>query len=149
MHLWTNRRQLMLYLGVPALVLAISGCASTAKLSPEADRLALEQRAKAYWNLIQANDRVPAWAFELASKDQSMTLDAYLKRGGVLYDAIEVRGVRSIDGDDAVADVWMRYSLPLLRIKTQEGVVQDAWRRVDGVWHHVQRRSSMFPDEKR
>jgi hypothetical protein len=39
----------------------------------------------------------------------------------------------------------MRYSLPLLRVKKQEVTIEDEWRRIDGVWHHVQRRSVMFP----
>lgn len=147
MRLLTNRRKLLAYVAVPAAMLVLGGCATTARPSPEADRLALEQRAKAYWKLIQANDRVPAWAFEFAAKDQSMTMEAYLKRGGILYDALEVRGVHSIDADDAVVDVWMRYSVPLLRIKAHEAMLQDTWRRVDGVWLHVQRRSAMVPDK--
>ena len=39
----------------------------------------------------------------------------------------------------------MRYSLPLLRVKKQEAAAEDEWRRIGGVWHHVQRRSVMFP----
>jgi hypothetical protein len=102
-------------------------------------------RAKAYWGLIQKNDRVGAWAYEELSKDPNATLEAYLKRGGIAFDAVEVRGVRSIEGDRALVNVWMRYSLPLLRVKKQEAVAEDEWRRIDGVWHHVQRRSVMFP----
>lgn len=138
-----NRRQWAIRLAVPAMMVALGGCANVAK-SPEDDRVALEQRAKAYWNAIRVNDRVAAWAYEEASKDPSTTLEAYLKRGGIAYDAVEVREVQSIEGDKAIVDVWMRYSVPMLRLKGQESVAKDEWRRIDGVWHHVLRRSVMF-----
>ena len=78
-----------------------------------------------------------------------MTLEAYVKRGGVAYNAVELRGVRSINGDEAVVDVWMQYGIPMLRLKSQEAVVQDQWRRIDGLWYHVLPRSSAFPGERR
>ena len=77
-----------------------------------------------------------------------MTLEGYLKRGGIVYQALEVRDVRFKDADLAEVDVWMRYDLPLLRIKGQELVAQDQWRRVEGVWYHAPQRGSMFPDAK-
>ncbi|HNM39228.1 MAG TPA: hypothetical protein PKJ29_05765 [Giesbergeria sp.] len=97
---------------------------------------------------MSANDRLEAWKYEAASKDKSLTLEGYLKRGGVTYDAVEVRGIRSMEGDNAVLDVWMRYSVPQMRIKGLEDVVQDHWRRIDGAWHHVLRQSIMFSDAK-
>lgn len=142
-----TRRHLVATLAAPAVLAVLVGCATTggAVVSPEDDRAALLARAKAYWALIQKNDRVSAWAYEEASKDPGATLEAYLKRGGITFDATEVREVRSIEGDRAVVTVWMRYSLPLLRLKKQEAAAEDEWRRIDGVWHHVQRRSVMFP----
>jgi hypothetical protein len=38
----------------------------------------------------------------------------------VLYEVVEVRGMRSIEGDNAVVDVWMRYSVPQMRMKGLE-----------------------------
>lgn len=142
-----TRRHLVVALVAPAALLALGGCAATggAVGSGDDDQAALLKRAQAYWALIRSNDRVGAWAYEELSKDSSATLEAYLKRGGITYEAVETRGVRNIEGDRAVVNVWMRYSLPLLRVKKQEVTVEDEWRRIDGVWHHVQRRSVMFP----
>lgn len=148
MTMQSHRRLLLARLVAPTLLALLAGCA-TGLGSPAAGGNAdLAQRAQAYWKLVQANDRVAAWAYEAASKDQSMTLEGYLKRGGIAYDAVEVREVVSVEGDEAVVNVWMRYGIPLLRIKSQEAVAQDHWRRIDGVWHHVLRRSVMFPDAK-
>jgi len=147
MSIQLKRRQLLACFGAPLALAALGGCA--ARQSSGADGAVLMQRAKAYWGLIRANDSVAAWAYEAASKDQSMTLEAYLKRGGVVYDAVEVRDVRSIDGNEAVIDVWMRYNIPMLRLKAQETVAQDHWRRIDGTWQHVLRKSSTFPDSGR
>lgn len=146
-----NRRHLVATLTLPTLLAALAGCAITgaAPGDSEADKAALITRAKAYWDLVRANDRVAAWAYEAASKDKSLTLEAYIKRGGIVYDAVEVRSVRSIDGDDAVLDVWTKYGIPMLRLKSQETVAQDHWRRIGGVWHHVLRRSSTLPDAQR
>lgn len=133
---------------VAALVLVgLGGCASTP--SPQADQQALLKRATEYWELSRKNDNVNAWKYEVASKDQSMTLEGYLKRGGIVYDAVDVRGVRSIEGDEAKVDVRMRYSVPLLRMKGQEVDAQDTWRRIEGEWYHVLPRSSLLPDTKR
>lgn len=140
-----SRRQWVANIAVPAALLVLGGCATTGSaVSPESDSAALLKRAQAYWALQRSNDNVAAWAYEEASKDPKATLADYLRRGGVAYDAVEVRGVRSIEGDRAFVNVWMRFSVPLLRIKGQEGPVEDEWRRIEGVWHHVQRRSVMF-----
>lgn len=142
-----TRRQLVVTLATPAVLAIVAGCTATggAAMLGEGDEAALLKRAQAYWALIRSNDRVGAWAYEELSKDPNATLEAYLKRGGIAFDAIEVRGVRSMEGDRAMVNVWMRYSLPLLRVKKQESVAEDQWRRIDGVWFHVQRRSVMFP----
>lgn len=142
-----TRRHLVVTWTAPAVLAVLVGCAATGGLvvSAEDDQAALLTRAKAYWGLIQKNDRVGAWAYEALSKDPTATLEGYLKRGGIAFDAVEVRGVRSIDGDSAIVTVWMRYSLPLLRVKRKEAVLEDEWRRVNGAWHHVQRPSVMFP----
>mgnify|MGYP003589849714 CR=1 FL=1 len=143
-----RRRLLACLVGSTALVVGLAGCTTAPGAAGPGDQADLTRRAQAYWNLVRTNDRLEAWKYEAASKDQSMTLEGYLKRGGIVYDAVEVRGVRSMDGDTAVVDVWMRYSLPMLRLKGQEAMTQDEWRRIDGAWHHVLRRSAMFPESK-
>lgn len=137
-----NRRRLLVVLAAPAALAALGGCATMS--SPEADRAALLQRAKTYWAAIHTNDRVTAWAFEESSKDPEASLQGYLKRGGVTYETIEVRSVLSLDGDSAVVDVHMKYGVPQMRVKGVEATLQDEWRRIDGSWYHVQRRSAMF-----
>lgn len=143
-------RRLITTLAATVAIMAVAGCATTgpALLSPEDEKAALLKRAQTYWDLVRTRDAVAAWSYEHVSKDQSMTLEAYVKRGGITYEAVEVRSVRSLDGDEAVLDVWMRYGIPILRLKNQENVAQDRWRKIDGVWHHVLRRSANFPDSK-
>ena len=147
--LYFDRRRFVFTLASPALITVLGGCAATGGgATPAADDQAqLLKRAQEYWELVKANDNVAAWPYEEISKDPRWTLQAYLKKGGIVFNAVEVRGVKSIDGDNAVLTVWMDYALPLLRIKSQQGEASDPWRRIDGVWYHVQRRSSMFPDK--
>jgi len=140
-----KRRNLCAILLAPAILGVLGGCAAIGKASPEGDKAVLKQRAQEYWALVKANDRVKAWNYEELSKDPNGALEGYLKRSGVTYEEIEVRDVRSLEGDRATINVFMRYSLPLLRVKKMEAVAQDEWRRIDGVWHHVLRRSVMFP----
>lgn len=145
-----TRRRMALTSAALLTALALAGCAATGGglMSPESEKAVLKKRAQTYWDLVRVNDSVAAWPYESVSKDQSMTLETYIKRGGITYDAVEVRDVRSLEGDEAVVDVWMRYGVPVLRLKNQETVAQDRWRKIDGVWHHVLRRSANFTDTK-
>ncbi len=147
-----SRRRWVLRCCAPVVLALATGCATgiggatgVAHSGAGGDKAALLQRAQAYWAIQQKNDSVAAWSFEEVSKDPAWTLEAYLKRGGIVYDSVEVRDVKSIEGDEAVVDVQMRFSVPLLRIKGQEALAQDHWRLIDGVWFHVIKKSAMFP----
>ncbi len=48
--------------------------------------------------------------------------------------------VRSLEGDRAVVDVKVTYSIPLIRMMDQEVVLKDEWVRVDGLWYHAERK---------
>lgn len=143
-----NRRSVGAILLAPIAMGVLGGCAAVGKASPDADKEALKKRAQEYWALVKANDRIKAWNYEELSKDPNGSLEGYLKRTGITFDVVEVRDVRSLEGDRATVEVFMRYSLPLLRVKNMETVSQDEWRRIDGAWYHVLRRSVMFPGEK-
>ena len=140
----TTRRRMLGHLIAPVALAALGACATGAVRN---DR-ELIQRVQAYWALIKANDRLGAWKFEAASKDQSLTLEGYLKRGGIVYEAVEVRGVLQIDGDDAELDVWMRHTVPLLRLKGHESKVRDRWRKIEGEWYHVTPLNPLFSPAK-
>ena len=146
MDLSLNRRRWMRNLGASILVAMATGCATgiggaagAAHPAAGSDKAALVERATAYWALVQKNDSVAAWKFEELSKDPAWTLEAYLKRGGVVYDAVEVREVTEMADDRAKVAVWMRYAVPLLRLKAQEAVAQDEWRLVYGQWFHARK----------
>lgn len=142
-----HRRYLLTAVLAPAALVVLAGCAAAGgKVSAHGDKEALRKRAQEYWALIRANDRVKAWSYEALSKDPNGSLEGYLKRGGITFDEVEVREVRSFENDRAVVDVFIRYALPLLRVKKIETITQDDWRLIDGVWHHVLRPSAMFPE---
>lgn len=137
-----QRRRLLGYLAAPAvavLAAGLVGCASGS--SPASGRQALLQRATAFWKSVQDNDPVTSWNYEELSKKPGWTLQAYLKREGILYEAVQVQDVLSLDGDRAVVNVKVIYSVPLLRMNSQEVVLKDEWVRLDGVWYHADRKS--------
>ena len=137
-----QRRRVLSYLAAPAiaaLAAGLVGCASGP--SPAKDREVLLQRAQEFWKSVQDNDPVTSWKYEELSKKPGWTLQAYLKREGILYEAVQVQDVLSLDGDRAVVNVKVTYSVPLLRMNSQEVVLKDEWVRLDGVWYHADRKS--------
>lgn len=137
-----QRRRLLSYLAAPAvavLAAGLVGCASGP--SPMSDREVVLQRAQEFWKSVQDNDPVTSWKYEELSKKPGWTLQAYLKREGILYEAVQVQDVLSLDGDRAVVNVKVTYSVPLLRMNSQEVVLKDEWVRLDGVWYHADRKS--------
>lgn len=137
-----QRRRLLSYLAAPAvavLAAGLVGCASGP--SPTSDREVVLQRAQEFWKSVQDNDAVTSWKYEELSKKPGWTLQAYLKREGILYEAVQVQDVLSLDGDRAVVNVKVTYSVPLLRMNSQEVVLKDEWVRLDGVWYHADRKS--------
>lgn len=144
-----HRRQALACLLAPALATLVSGCAtSPANTAPGDDRAVLLERARAYWAATKANDLVTTWPYEDVSLDPRWTLQAYLKRGGIQYDEVQVKGVRSLEGDTAVVDVEIRFSLPQMRLRNQVALAPDRWRRIDGRWYHVLGRNSLFDDKR-
>ncbi|MFT3813731.1 MAG: hypothetical protein QM740_10160 [Acidovorax sp.] len=124
-------------LPVAAPLLALGGCATAAPNSAT-DREALLTRAREFWKAVQADDLVTAWKYEQISKNPKATLQNYLKRdGGILYETVEVAGVISIDGDQALVDVKTTYSVPVIRATGIKGVLQDPWVRLEGQWYHA------------
>lgn len=140
------RRNVLAWLLPSALVPGVVACSSGPQLT--GNQNTLEERARAYWAATVSNDLVAAWPLENVSLDPKWTLQAYLKRGGINYEAAEVKGVKSQDGDHVVLDVEIRFSLPQLRLKNQVSVIADRWSRVDGVWYHVLGRNSIFDQPK-
>ena len=137
-----ERRRLLGYLAAPVMaVLAagLVGCASGP--SPTSDREVVLRRAQEFWKSVQENDAVTSWKYEELSKKPGWTLQAYLKREGILYEAVQVQDVLSLDGDRAVVNVKLIYSVPLLRMNSQEVVLKDEWVRLDGMWYHADRKS--------
>lgn len=129
-----SRRTLLLHLCAPVVLV---GCASASGgRIPASEQQALIERVRAYWKHVAANNRMETWKYEVASQDQTLTLEAYVKRGGLVYDAVEVRAITRMEGDQADLEVWMRYSVPLARIKRKEVVMRDRWRRINGEWFH-------------
>ena len=137
-----ERRRVLGCLAVPvvtALAVGLAGCASTP--SPANDREVLLQRANVFWKAMLENDIATAWAHEELSQKPGWTLQAYAKREGIVYENVEVRDVRSLEGDRAVDNVKVTYSVPVLRMSGQEVVLQDEWVRLQGQWYHADRKS--------
>ena len=137
-----SRRRMFGRLAMPVvavLAAGLVGCASTP--TPENEREVLLQRTGAYWKTVVAGDPVASWSYEEVSKKPGWTLQAYLKREGILYEAVQVLEVRSLEGDRAVVDVKVTYSVPLLRMNNQQLVLQDEWVRLEGMWYHADRKS--------
>lgn len=138
MAIFQSRRQLLSRLALPlvcGVAVALVGCASAP--TPESDREVLLQRATSFWKTVQANDPVASWKFEELSKKPGWTLQAYMKREGISYDSAQVLDVRSVEGDRAIVNVKVMYSVPLLRMNSQEVTLQDEWVRLDGLWYHA------------
>lgn len=136
-----QRRRVIGYFAAPVvavLTAGLVGCAGGP--SPASDREVLLQRATAFWKSVQDNDPVTSWSYEELSKKPGWTLQAYLKREGILYQTVQVLEVRSLEGDKAVVDVKVTYSIPVLRMMDQEVVLKDEWVRVEGLWYHAERR---------
>lgn len=137
-----ERRRVLGRLAVPvvtALVMGLTGCASTP--SPAQERDVLLQRATIFWKAMLENDVATAWNYEELSKKPGWTLQAYAKREGVVYDDVKVRDVLSIEGDRAMVEVKVTYSVPVLRLSAQELVLRDEWVRLQGQWYHADRKS--------
>lgn len=138
-----QRRRMLGRLALPvmaALAVGLTGCAASGP-SPAKDREVLLQRAQEFWKSVQDNDGVTSWKYEELSKKPGWTLQAYLKREGILYEAVQVQDILSLEGDRAVVNVKVTYSVPLLRMSNQEVVLKDEWVRLDGLWYHADRKS--------
>ena len=135
-----HRRRLLRHAVAVAslLALGLTGCAT---VSPQSGKTpeALLQRATAYWSAMKDNDRVTAWGYEELSKNPDWTLQAYLKRGGLVYEEVQVLGGVAIEGDRAKVRVKMAYSVPAVRVKGMQTERQDEWVWIAGQWYHADR----------
>ena len=91
---------------------------------------------------MKDNDRVAAWNYEEVSKNPDWTLQAYIKRGGLIYEDVQVLGVSAIEGDRAKVNVKMVYSVPAVRVKNITIERQDEWVWKEGQWYHADPLSS-------
>lgn len=143
MNFSLRRRRMLDWVAAPLMLALVGGCANMGSAGANDETLLL-QRSQAYWGALRTNDGISAWSYEDVSKDPGWTLQNYLQRGGVTYDAVEVRGIKKVEGDHATMDVVVHYSVPLLRMKKQKAELQDEWRRIDGQWFHVLNKGSLF-----
>jgi len=150
MHMQTpSRRVVLLAAAAGACLPLLAACAAPGGKVAHAgaSEAALLARAQAYWDAIKAGDRVTAWDYVAASKNPNVTLQDYVKRGGVTYNRVQIMGVRSLQGDAAVLDVSINYSVPVLNIRNQDKVQPDHWRLIDGAWYHNPPRSVLIPGD--
>lgn len=141
-----ERRSVLVWLLPSVLLPGLAACSSGPQ--PTGKQSTLEERARAYWAATVSNDLITTWPLENVSLDPKWTLQTYLKRGGINYEAAEVKGVKSQDGDQAVLEVEISFSLPQMRLRNQVAVIADHWTRVDGVWYHVLGRNTVFDQPK-
>lgn len=137
-----HRRHALRAIFASAAAAVLTGCVASpgprVASAEDDDRAALLQRARTYWKHVREGDFVSAWPYEDISRDPNWTLQSYLKRvGGIVYHHVEVSDDIQEDGDAAAfVRVRQRVSVPLARLPEHEVVVQDRWRRIDGVWYH-------------
>ena len=133
------RRRLLQALALPfAAALALGGCATGLGQGSEQ---ALQQRASVYWKAIKDNDLLTAWKYEEASRNPKVSLQDYLRAGGITYDQAEVQGVQLQADGRATVQVQITYNVPAMRLKGEQATLQDPWKLHDGQWYHVVRRS--------
>ncbi len=130
-----TRRQLLLVLAAGVVLPALLAACATAPASPQHDAEALLARARAYWDAVRRNDLISAWQFEELSLDPRWTLQAYLKRGGLVYKEAEVLELVRLEGDEALLRVRLKYDLPQVFLRNHEQVIEDAWVRRNGQWY--------------
>jgi len=122
-----------------ALALGITGCATTGMGERGKTEAALLQRANAYWTAVKDNDRATAWNYEEVSIKPDWTLQAYLRRGGIVYEAAQVQSDATIEGNQATVNVKLEYSVPQVRAKNIHTELPDKWVWLNGQWYHAHR----------
>ena len=132
-----------------AFVIAPLGIVACGSIVPRDEEKLLLERARAYWAYILNNDLAEAWRYEEISRDPRWTLQSYLKRVQLVYDEATVRGVKLTEGDQATVEVALKYSLPMVRMRGQEALLQDAWKKIDGQWYHAEAKSVFFKQTER
>jgi len=121
------------------LAFTLTGCATIGQGERGKTEQALLQRATAYWAAVQDNDRVTAWNYEELSTIPEWTLQAYLNRGGVVYEEVQVQGVEAMENDRAKVKVTMTFSVPIARLKNVTRELQDEWVWKQEQWYHADR----------
>lgn len=121
---------------VLVVMLLLGGCAAVSVQVPDEQRLL--ERARAYWAAREAGDAIAAYGYESASVTGEQSLQAYVRRQGLLVRKAEVVGANLGDDGRATVRVVVEYVIPVAGFgsQIQRAEFDDRWVVLDGRWFH-------------